>query len=367
MDLFNPPKLYNYNIMIKELDFSKFDNPTIQVVWEDYQENFTQDKIKSVKHYFQKKYQTTNVNVLTKAKNVDQDTMQTVDVSVNITDTNYQLNLLNKFLESKGFEQNKDEVLKLNHMVENKMSENEVDTTQFKKWYILNFVFSIFLSYVENQRLDFDQLNGLVVVESSPANFGGKCVRENTEIEVQFDPEFIISKLGFLPDELKSNKEIVDKSIEITIKDCYDLFKKYGDIGLEVNTPYGFKKINGCEITEKDGQVLKTTTNSGLILESSKNHKLKTKNGRFKEVKNLSVGDEIRTINGVDTISSIINEGIIEDLYDIEVDDVRQYYSNGIVSHNSVLSIDLPLFLFFNEMVYKCLGHFYNFENYHNE
>ena len=71
MDLFNPPKLFNYNIMIKDLDFSKFENPSVQVVWEDLQENFTQDKMKSVKHYFQKKYNTTNVNVLTKVKNVD--------------------------------------------------------------------------------------------------------------------------------------------------------------------------------------------------------------------------------------------------------------------------------------------------------
>ena len=89
--------------MIKGLDFSKFENPTIQVVWEDLTENFTQDKIKSVKHYFQKKYNTTNVNVLTKVKNVDKDTMQSIDVSVNISDANYQLELLKKFLESKGY------------------------------------------------------------------------------------------------------------------------------------------------------------------------------------------------------------------------------------------------------------------------
>jgi hypothetical protein len=176
MDLFNPPRLYNYNIMIKDLDFAKFENPSIQVVWEDFQENFTQDKIKSVKHYFQKKYNTTNVNVLTKVKNVDQETMQTVDVSVNITDTNYQLDLLKKFLESKGYEKNLDKVLELNRMVENKMEEGDVDITQFKKWYIRNIEFSNFLSYGENQRLDFDKLNGLVVVESNPPNFGGKTV-----------------------------------------------------------------------------------------------------------------------------------------------------------------------------------------------
>ena len=176
MDLFNPPKLFNYNIMIKDLDFSKFENPSIQVVWEDIQENFTQDKIKSVKHYFQKKYNTTNVNVLTKVKNVDNETMQSVDVSTNITDVNYQLDLLKKFVESKGYGKNLDEILSLNQIVENKMKEGDSDTSQFNKWYIRNIEFSNFLSYGQNQRLDFDKCNGLVVVESNPPNFGGKTV-----------------------------------------------------------------------------------------------------------------------------------------------------------------------------------------------
>jgi DNA repair exonuclease SbcCD ATPase subunit len=162
--------------MIKELDFSKFENPTIQVVWEDLPENFTQDKIKSVKHYFQKKYNTTNVNVLTKVKNVEKDTMQSIDVSVNISDTNYQLDLLKKFLESKGYGNYHENILSINRMVENKMLEKQEDQTQFKKWYIRNIEFSNFLSYGENQRLDFDNLNGIVVIESNPPNFGGKTV-----------------------------------------------------------------------------------------------------------------------------------------------------------------------------------------------
>jgi DNA repair exonuclease SbcCD ATPase subunit len=162
--------------MIKDLDFSKYENPTIQVVWEDLQENFTQDKIKSVKHYFQKKYNTTNVNVLTKAKNVESDTMQSIDVSVNVTDVNYQLDLLKKFLESKGYTNYTEDILGINRMVENRMKEDETETTQFKKWYIRNIEFSNFLSYGENQRIDFDKCNGVVVVESDPPNFGGKTV-----------------------------------------------------------------------------------------------------------------------------------------------------------------------------------------------
>ena len=103
--------------MIKDLDFSSFENPIIQVVWEDFAENFTQDKIKSVKHYFSKKYNTTNVNVLTKAKTTQTEDMQSIDVSVNISDANYQLDLLKNFIESKGHKDKTDDILSINKMV----------------------------------------------------------------------------------------------------------------------------------------------------------------------------------------------------------------------------------------------------------
>ena len=88
-------------------------------------------------------------------------------------------------------------------MVENKMSESETETVFFKKWYIKNIEFSNFLSYGENQKLDFERTNGVTVVESDPPNFGGKCLRGDTNIDIEYDVDFIISKLGFLPDELK--------------------------------------------------------------------------------------------------------------------------------------------------------------------
>jgi DNA repair exonuclease SbcCD ATPase subunit len=102
--------------------------------------------------------------------------MQSIDVSVNISDPQYQLDLINNYLKSKGYEDKSEDVLAINRMVENRMSGDEENQAQFKKWYIRNIEFSNFLSYGENQRLDFDKLNGIVVVESDPPNFGGKTV-----------------------------------------------------------------------------------------------------------------------------------------------------------------------------------------------
>ena len=175
MDLFNPPIEFNYTIMIKDLDITSFDNPYLQIVWEDYAENFTQEKIKSVRHYFQKKYNTTNVNVITKTKVAD-DTTHTVDISFNILDENYQLELVRSFLESKGNMEHYDDIYQLNSIVDNKLLQTQTDAAPFKRWYIKNIEFSNFLSYGENQKIDFEKCDGITVVESNPPNFGGKTV-----------------------------------------------------------------------------------------------------------------------------------------------------------------------------------------------
>jgi DNA repair exonuclease SbcCD ATPase subunit len=358
MDLFNPPRLYNYNIMIKDLDFSKFENPTIQVVWEDFQENFTQDKIKSVKHYFQKKYNTTNVNVLTKVKNVDQETMQTVDVSVNITDTNYQLDLLKKFLESKGYEKSLDKVLELNRMVENKMEEGDTDITQFKKWYIRNIEFSNFLSYGENQRLDFDKLNGLVVVESNPPNFGGKTVltvdllmflffNETTktskaeEIFNRFTDKDLVSVKGEITIDgedyiiLRKIERKKSKKGDWNVKTELDFFKKLHDGSLQNFTGEQRREteafIKNSIGTKEDFlmTILTTATNLEELLESKPTARGQVLS-RFMGLEFLKRKEEVAK-----EIYSDFNKSKLSNLYSSEQlkSDIKTY-EDQIVSYN---------------------------------
>jgi DNA repair exonuclease SbcCD ATPase subunit len=161
--------------MSTKLDISTLENPNIQVIWEDFSENFTQERIKSVKQYFMKKYSSTNINVITKAKTTEE-TQQTIDVAVNIMDKNYQKELIKSLLESKQQDQYYDQVMNIDLAVENRMMANEVEVTPFKRWYIKKIEFSNFLSYGENQVIDFDKCNGITVVESDPPNFGGKTV-----------------------------------------------------------------------------------------------------------------------------------------------------------------------------------------------
>ncbi len=122
-----------------------------------------------------KKYSSTNINVITKVKTSD-DVQQTIDVSVNIMDKNYLKELIKNFLESKNLEKHYDQVLNIDLAVENRMLINEVEVTPFKRWYIKKIEFSNFLSYGENQVIDFTKCDGITVVESDPPNFGGKTV-----------------------------------------------------------------------------------------------------------------------------------------------------------------------------------------------
>ena len=176
MDLFNPPKLFNYKQMDSRIELETLENPYVQIVWEDTPENVTQERIKSVKQYFQKKYNTTNVNLITKVRNVDETSTQSVDVSTNIMDKNYQVELVKSYLRSKGYDEHIEKVLELDSAVENRILSTSEEVGSFKKWYIKKIEFSNFLSYGEDQVLDFEKCNGITVIESNPPNFGGKTV-----------------------------------------------------------------------------------------------------------------------------------------------------------------------------------------------
>ena len=235
--------------MTHKLDVSKLENPYIQVVWEDTAENFTQERIKSVRTYFSKKYNSTNINVLTKVK-TSSDVKQTVDVSFNIMDRNYQIELMKELLKQKGQDNIFDDVIKLDTAVENKMTSQEV--TAFKKWYIKKIEFSNFLSYGENQVLDFDQCNGITVVESDPPNFGGKTVltvdlllflffnttTKTTKAEEIFNRFSDKNKVSVRGDIMIDGEEYIivrqierkkSKSGEWNVKTELDFFKKLAD------------------------------------------------------------------------------------------------------------------------------------------
>ena len=137
--------------------------------------------------------------------------------------------------------------------------------------------------------------------------------------------------------------------MKIKIGELYDLYQKYGDLSFKVNTPYGYKNIEWCGITEKNADVYRCELDNGMFVEGADYHKLKKTDNEFVVLKELQIGEKIQTINGNSSVTSVRLLDEKDTLYDVQVAEVHQYYTNGIVSHNTVLTVDLLMFLFFNE------------------
>jgi len=132
---------------------------------------------------------------------------------------------------------------------------------------------------------------------------------------------------------------------EITIGELNDIYQKYGDLGFKVNTPYGYKNIEWCGITEENADVYKCELEDGKYVEGADYHRLKKEDGDFIVLKEVEVGESIQTVDGISKVKSIELMDFKDTLYDIQVEEVHQYYSNGIVSHNTTLTIDAIKFL----------------------
>ena len=254
--------------MTHKLDIETMDNPYVQVVWEDTAENFTQEKIKSVKHYFQKKYVSSNVNVITKVKQTSSDDIQSVDISFNILDQNYQKELIRSILINKSQEDQFDNILNIDSQVENKLALNDSEVTPFKKWFIKKIEFSNFLSYGDDQVLDFDKCDGITVIESDPPNFGGKTVLTvdlllflffNTTTKTQ-KAEEIFNRFSEKNKVFVRGDIMIDGEEYILVRTIERKLSKSGEWNVKTNLDF-FKKLSDGSLQNFTGEQRRETEN----------------------------------------------------------------------------------------------------------
>ena len=341
MDLFNPPKELNYTYMSHTLDVDTLENPYIQVVWEDTPDNFTQERLKRVRSYFEKKYKSKNVNVITKVKTEDMD-VQSVDVSMNILDENFQKELIKKYLIANGYEKSLDEVLNIDLLVEDKIASEKADITPFKKWYIKNIEFSNFLSFGDKQVLDFEKVEGITAVESNPPNFGGKTVltvdlllflffntttktnkaeeifnrfRNKDKVvvkgEIQIDGEdYIIVR--------EVNRKLKRNKTDYTVSTSLEFFKKLSDGSLQNFT--GEQRRETEEFIKKSigtmddflMTILTTSTNLEELIDSKPTARGQVLS-RFLGLDSLKLKEDVAK-----EITSNYSKGMISNIYNIE-------------------------------------------------
>ena len=152
-----------------------YNNPFIKVTWEDVPENFTPEKIRRVKSYFQEKYKSKSVQVITKTlSNVKETRLQSLEATDNILDHQYQKTLMKDFIKENNINIKWDLVDRLDNKVNTQIDKLNENKVRYNKWFIKKVEFSNFLSFGDNNVIDFTDLDGITVVESTPKNFGGK-------------------------------------------------------------------------------------------------------------------------------------------------------------------------------------------------
>jgi len=128
--------------------------------------------------------------------------------------------------------------------------------------------------------------------------------------------------------------------IECTLEELYEYNKHTNSIydnKIYVSTKFGKKCIENIAYTAYNEPTLSIRTETEKNIKVSNNHILYDVNGIEIKSKDLEIGNYIETTDGYELITYIESIGNY-DLMDIQVDDVHEYYANGIRSHNSTIS-----------------------------
>jgi len=111
------------------------------------------------------------------------------------------------------------------------------------------------------------------------------------------------------------------------------------ELNIEVETPCGYSKILAYDVTSKNSEFWSIETETGKTIKVSKDHLIRTDLKLFKplnEIRNELRFIKLQTKDGLEIIKSILfNPNIYEDLVDIQVEGIGEYYANNIAVHNS--------------------------------
>lgn len=118
---------------------------------------------------------------------------------------------------------------------------------------------------------------------------------------------------------------------------------------IQIYTDTGFKNLSHLHLTKKFQKWEIITSGLKQLICADEHIVFKSD---YKEcfIKDLSIGDEILTSNGIETIIYINKLQDEENMFDVTVDDCNhRFYTNGILSHNSVTSsLYIVHYLIFN-------------------
>jgi len=153
----------------------------IRIDWKGYPEERTIESVNRVKTYFSEKYNvpkgSIKINFIPILKNSAGKVIDITDGLIdNILDTAYQRTLFIEWLKLNEVTIEYDRLCRLDDKVNEVLINSEEENVRYRRWSIKNIWLDNFLSFGKNNEISYKNLNGLTVVNSIPANQGGKTI-----------------------------------------------------------------------------------------------------------------------------------------------------------------------------------------------
>lgn len=322
-------------------------NSRIKIEWVDLPENYTTENKTKIKNKISKKYgvdkSQIDISFISAKKNEKGDLIEITGANLdNILDTNYQHSLFKVWLEREGIDSDYDKLLEIDKEVSVDLV-GDYEQTKFNKWSLQWLKINNFLAYGKDNKLNLNELSGLTVISSEPANQGGKTslivdailflfigkttkTDKNEEIFNRYSQDDILSVKGLV------NLGGVNYTIERRLKRTA---KRTGGYTITSSVKYLKYMPDGTEQDLTEEQSIETT----------KEIKKMVGNEDIFNLTILTTGDNLMDlINGKPTengklLNKLIGLGIIEEKEAIARDKYNTWKKTKISNRYSVVDL----------------------------
>ena len=192
---------------------------TSRIIWEDDPQNYSKQKQKELTSIFSKKYNTNNIQVVFKPKKV-KTTYGEVEMSVteSVMDPIYQRKLFKEWLDTSNITIDWDKLIRLDEKVNEKLNEDKDIEYRYRNWSLKWLEINNFLSYGDDNFVDYEKLKGITSISSEPKNMGGKTVFSVHAIMFLFFNNTEITKTALdVFNRYRENKD------EVKVKGCINI------------------------------------------------------------------------------------------------------------------------------------------------
>lgn len=152
----------------------------LRVVWQGSPEEFTHTNKREIYDYFSQKYGTQHVKIDKEDINIKQMTSNVdvsdinADASELVLNDEYQRRLIAQYIKDNNIDVNLEHIYRLDNKVNSLIVDYKEKTVRHRNIKPLDIEFSNFLSYGENNKIDFTKNVGITTIIGKPENFSGK-------------------------------------------------------------------------------------------------------------------------------------------------------------------------------------------------